>query len=110
MTGKRYKVSWAQTALDDLDEIIGYIMADSPINAMKVLEHIEESAAALTTLPERGRIVPELKFHGVTTYHELIIKPWRLMYRVSGQQVSVVSVVDGRRQLEDLLLARFLRD
>ena len=109
MAEKRYKVSWVQTALDDLDEIIGYIMTDSPINAMKVLDRIEESAAALATLPDRGRIVPELKFHGVTKYHELIIKPWRLLYRVNGQLVSVVSVVDGRRQLEDLLLERFLR-
>jgi hypothetical protein len=31
--------------------------------------------------PERGRIVPELQAQGISQYGELIIPPWRLVYR-----------------------------
>ena len=106
---KRFVIDWAITARDDLEEIAAYIAEDSPINALKVVERIEARAQSLATLPTRGRVVPELQWHGVVTFQELFERPWRLIYRIDGSTVYVVSVLDGRRQLEDLLLARFLR-
>ena len=106
---KRYAVAWAITARADLEEIAAYIAEDTPVNALKTVERIEARAQALTMLPMRGRIVPELHWHGIVTFQELIERPWRLMYRIDGTTVYVVGVLDGRRQLEDLLLARFLR-
>jgi plasmid stabilization system protein ParE len=105
----RYAVDWAVTARADLEEIAAYIADDSPINALAVVERIEARAQTLSTLPMRGRVVPELQWHGVTTFQELIELPWRMIYRIDGLTVHVVGVLDGRRQLEDLLLARFLR-
>ncbi len=61
------------------------------------------------SFPLRGKVVPELRWHGVTTYRQLIEKPWRIIYRVDGWRVWVHAVVDGRRSLEDLLLERFLK-
>lgn len=106
---KRYAVEWAVTARDDLEEIISYIAEDSPINAWKVVERIESRVQTLATLPMRGRILPELQWQGITTFLDVQEVPWRVIYRVDGSRVHVVAVVDGRRQLEDLLLARFLR-
>lgn len=108
MAGKKFKVDWAEVAYQDLESIIEYITNEDVINAVKVLDRIEEKADTLNTLPNRGRIVPELKWHGVTRYRELVIKPWRLIYRVEGKQVWVVAVLDSRRNLHDLLLERFL--
>lgn len=105
----RYAVEWAITARDDLEAIADYIAADSVINALKVVERIEARAATLSSLPMRGRVVPELRWHGVMTFQELIEKPWRLIYRIEAHRVVVVSVLDGRRSLEDLLLDRFVR-
>ncbi len=93
----------------DLEEIADFIAENSAINALKVVERIEARAHALTTLPMRGRVVPELRWHGVMTFLELQERPWRLIYRIDGRIVYVASVVDGRRQIEDLLLDRFLR-
>ena len=104
-----HTVEWTATARDDLDEIIGYLLAEDPLNALQVLDKIEAKAEALNLIPQRGRLVPELKFNGVTTYRELIIKPWRIIYRIDDHSVWVVSLLDGRRQLDDLLLERFLR-
>jgi hypothetical protein len=50
-----------------------------------------------------------LRWHGVISFQELFEKPWRLIYRVELHRVLVVSVLDGRRSLEDLLLERFVR-
>ena len=104
-----YSVTWSMAARDDLEAIASYIAADSAINALKVIERIEIRAETLSSLPKRGRVVSELRWHGVMTFHELIEKPWRLIYRIEAHRVVVVSVLDGRRNLEDLLLDRFLR-
>jgi toxin ParE1/3/4 len=81
---------------------------DSPHNALKILKRIKQKAANLYTLPERGRIVPELQDQGILQYRELIIPPWRLIYRIAEQKVYVLSVIDSRRNVEDILLNRLI--
>ena len=106
---KQYTVNWAVTAQADLEDIAAYIAEDSPINAMIVVERIEARAQTLATLPGRGRVMPELHWHGIANFLELIERPCRLIYRIDGSIVHVVSVIDGRRQFDDQLLNRFLR-
>ena len=103
-----YKVQWALIAEADLVGIIEYIAEDSVANALKILDTIKGTTASLNQLPERWRIVPELKEHGVALYREIIIKPWRIIYRISGKNIYVLSVVDSRQNVEDILLKRFL--
>jgi toxin ParE1/3/4 len=105
----QYRVEWSITARDDLEAIAMYIAEDSVVNALKMVERIEAKAETLLTLPRRGRVVPELRWYGVMAFQELIERPWRLIYRIDGQRIVVVSVLDGRRNLEDLLLDRFVR-
>lgn len=69
-----------------------------------------KTAAGLGNHPERGRIVPELESYGITAYRELIVAPWRIIYQVRGNDVYVLAVVDGRRNVEDVLLDRLTRD
>lgn len=104
----RYRVSWADVARRDLERIIDFIDDEAPLNSGKVLGRIEEAASALKTFPERGRIVPELRWHGIERYRELQLPPWRIIYRVEPRRVEVLAVFDGRRSLEDVLLDRFL--
>jgi len=59
-------------------------------------------------MPERCRIVTELKDQGVMQYRELILSPWRIMFRVTKMKVYVLSVLDSRRNIEDILLKRFV--
>lgn len=104
----KYNVVWASVAENDLKNIIEYIAEDSPQNALNILGKIKKKASDLYTLPERGRIVPELYDQGILQYRELIIAPWRLIYRISKQEVYVLSVVDSRRNVEDILMKRFV--
>lgn len=104
---KKYKIEWTQTANNDLVRIIEYIALDSPANARRVLKKIKKEAETLNQSPKRGRVIPELKEQGITLYNELIIPPWRIMYRVTDKTVYIVSLIDSRRNVEDILLERF---
>ncbi len=104
-----FRVEWAQTARADLEAIVDYIADDSVQNALSILDKLEQTAASLATVPKRGRVVPELAAVGVHGYRELLPSPWRIIYRISENTVYVLAVFDGRRNLGDLLLERFLR-
>ena len=106
---KNYKVLWAKAAEEDLKSIIEYICVDSPSAARDSLNKIKAKASNLCSFPQRGRVVPELKDHGILQYRELIIPPWRVIYRISEEQVYVLLVIDSRRNVEDVLLERLVR-
>ena len=107
---KSFTVRWTDAAENDLESIISYVADEDLRRAQRVLDRIENRAEALQRFPLRGKVVPELRWHGVKSYRQLIEKPWRIIYRVDGSRVWVHAVVDGRRSLEDLLLERFLRE
>ncbi|MEA3414621.1 MAG: type II toxin-antitoxin system RelE/ParE family toxin [Thermodesulfobacteriota bacterium] len=103
-----YKVEWAGIAENDLIEMINYIAIDSPANALKIFQKIKKKASGLYAMPERCRIVPELKDQGIIQYRELIESPWRIIFRVADRKVYVLSVLDSRRNIEDILLKRLV--
>ena len=105
---KKYKVIWADIAEVDLKNIIEYIADESIVNAQRVFDKIRDKASSLFILPERGCVVPELKDQGILQYRELIHSPWRIIYRISENKVYVLSVLDSRRNIEDILLKRLI--
>jgi toxin ParE1/3/4 len=104
-----FRVLWTETAARDLEELVAFIATDSPGNAQRVLARLQERAAALEPHPARGRVVSELAPFGFRAWRELIVKPYRLIYRMEGDRVYVLAVLDGRRDLEDLLFRRLVR-
>ena len=110
MAERRCLVVWAEAAVRDLEEIVTRIAVDSPPNAATVLERLERKAAALEVAPLRGHVVPELQRFGIGTFRELPARPYRIFYRVAGRAAHVLAVLDGRRELEDVLLDRLVRD
>ena len=105
---KRFGVEWAQPASKDLENIIDYISQDNVDAAITIFKKIKSKCNTLNQFPDKGRIVPELKAYGILSYRELIISPWRVIYRTSDQKVYVLAVIDSRRSMEDILLERFL--
>jgi len=105
---RTYEVIWAETAEKDLISIIDYIATDAPSIAVEKLKEIKSKTSNLYTYPSRSRIVPELQEQGIIQYRELIVAPWRIIYRISQKRVYVLSVLDSRRNVEDILLQRFV--
>ena len=105
---KAYAVRWSETSENDLKGIVEYIAGDSPNRAHEVLSNIKAKVSDLHSFPGRGSVVPELQDQGITQYRELIVAPWRIIYRISEGTVYVLSVLDSRQNVEDLLLKRLL--
>lgn len=105
---KRYEVIWAKSAEKDLREIIEYIAEDNPSRAFELFIEIKHRASGLHTFPLRGRIVPELQEQGIIIYRELLIPPWKIICRISENTVYVLSMLDSRQNIEDILLKRLL--
>lgn len=105
---KRFVVEWAQPAKMDLENIIDYISQESVDTAITIFEKIKSKCGTLNQFPDRGRIVPELKAYGILSYRELIISPWRVIYRTYDQIVYVLAVLDSRRNIDDILLERLI--
>ncbi len=106
----QYRVTWSRMAEDDLLEIMQYIASGNKSNAKKIFRKIKDKASDLHFCPEKGRIVPELREYGIIQYRTIIIAPWRIMYRISGNLIYVMSVLDARRNIEDILLNRIIRE
>lgn len=110
MARRRFHVEWSEVAVRDLAEIAGFLALDSVETAERVLDQLEKRTERLETNPSRGRVVPELARFQIRGWRELIVRPYRVIYRLDGHRVSVLAVIDGRREIEDLLLERLLRE
>lgn len=105
----KYAILLTDDAVHDLEEIDDYISEhDSPQNANYVLNQIEELMLTLAEYPERGTFPKELLTLGIKEYREVFFKPYRVIYRVIGNDVVVYMIADGRRDMQALLQRRML--
>ena len=106
----KYDVYLISDAEEDLFEIYQYILRhDSPDKADDIFNKLQEACSSLETLAMRGHVPPELDRISVHEYREIIIKPYRIIYSIFAKQVFIHCVLDGRRDLDDLLQRRLLR-
>jgi len=93
----------------DLQDIIGFVGEKNPGLAHSTFDRIKRRVEALVRFPRRGRVVPELKAIGLDIYRELVVFPYRLLFRIKGKEVLVLGVFDGRRDMEEVLFERLTR-
>jgi toxin ParE1/3/4 len=105
---EKYFVKWAAPAREDLNEIIEYIAQTNIIYAVKVLDKIELAVKNLDAFPKRGRIVPELERYGYILYREIIVDYWRITYKIENDIVYIMIIIDGRRNVEDIILKKII--
>jgi len=106
---KRFRVEWAQPAKKDLENIIDYVSRDDDVDtAVTIFVKIRSRCDTLKRVTARGRVVPDLKAYGILDYRELIVSHWRVVFRISDKRVYVVAVIDSRRNIDDILIERFL--
>ena len=103
-----HKVLLTRGAERDLESIYDYIAEhDGQKNADHVLDKLLEVVETLSTFP--GGFHPkELLALGIREYRQAHVKPYRLIYRVTGKQVYIYIIADGRRDMQALLSRRML--
>ena len=105
-----FLVQLTDDATHDMEEICDYIeQHDAPGKAEHVLEQIERAFGSLAKNPRRGNYPKELLDIGIREYREIFFKPYRIIYRVMEQNVYVLVIADGRRDMQTLLQQRLLR-
>jgi plasmid stabilization system protein ParE len=115
MKEKRQPATWQVThsklADSDIKEIVRFILKrEGPGMAKTMLHRLLTAKENLSTLPGRNRIPPELERINIYTFREILIGPYRMIYEIRENEntVYVHMVVDGRRDLPDLLTGRLL--
>ena len=106
---RAFKVVITSSAEEDLKEIVDFIAEDEPGIALKIFEKLEMRIKGLKELPDRGRIVPELKDKDILAYREIIESPWRIVYSINEDIVYILFVIDGRRNVNDIFLRKLLK-
>ena len=103
----KYAIEFTHWAESDLDEIALYIAENDDISkALRVYLKLKGKILNLDEFPLRGRIVAELKRIKILDYREIIVNPYRIIYRVEDKTVFIVAVFDGRRQIENIIYQR----
>jgi len=89
-------VRWTEKAFADALGVFDYIADQSLAYAESVYERILERPVQLTVHPRSGAVVPEL---GRDDIRELCVYSFRLIDRIGGDEIRVLTVIHGSRKL-----------
>lgn len=88
------KVRWTDAAARRIEAIHGFVAMDDPAAARRLATELVALGESLRTMPHRGRRVPELPDPAI---RELILRNYRLVYRVQRSAVEILTVFEAHR-------------
>ena len=90
-------VTWSHEAGENLIDIEEFIARDSVERAIRFVDAlIDHAEVILTDNPRSGRTVPET---GNPNIRELIYRGYRIVYRLNGGPIEILTVFEGHRLL-----------
>lgn len=92
--GRKSLARWTDRAKRDLAEIGDYIARDNPVAAERWVAALLKLADRAAAMPLAGRRVPEV---GRDDVREVLLRSYRLVYRVLDQAIDVLTVFEGHR-------------
>ncbi len=91
---------WSPRSLLDLEGIRDHIAQDSEVYASLVVQRLLAAAERLLDFPKQDRVVPEI---GDEALRELIVRPYRLVYRISeDDRIEIVTIFRASRLLPEV--------
>jgi len=91
------EVTWTPQAAEDLEAIAEHIAKDSPHYASLFLMDVFTAVERVAGFPHSGRVVPETRDPGL---RETILGNYRIIYRMRGDLVEILTVYHGARLLD----------
>ncbi len=82
---------------------------DSVGGADQLIDNLNYAATSLETIQLRGHCPPEVEHIGILEFKEILFKPYRIIYQMIASDVFIHCVLDGRRQVIDILQERLFR-
>jgi len=103
------EIIWSKDAGDELLEIISYIKYNTgKIAAEKIFKKIDDRVKKVSENAAGRRIAPMLMNFGINDIHQLNINPWAIFYKVENNEMKIISIIDQRRNLEEILYKKIL--
>lgn len=93
------RITWSRPAVANLEAIHDYISRDASGRADRFVEKLIAAPEPLADFPRMGRVVPE----GDGRQREITFDPYRIIYRIEDDEIYIVTVVHGARDLASLL-------
>jgi len=90
------KLIWTDPSIEDLRAVRDYIGRDSDYYAADLVEQVVLSVERLLRFPKLGRVVPEAQDENI---RELVQQSYRIIYRILGERIEILTIVHGSRDL-----------
>lgn len=90
------RVLWTDAAIAQLQGIHDYISQTSADYAIRIIDRLTKRSIQIAEFPNSGRMVPEFERNDI---REVIEGPYRIIYLVGAEQVEVLAVIHGARDL-----------
>jgi toxin ParE1/3/4 len=74
----------------------------------KIYAKINSQIKKLKDMPGIGKTVQLLKDIGINDYRQIVQDHWIIYYKVENRTVNIISVIDGRRNLEEILYKKII--
>lgn len=104
-----YKIIWSEDASLNLVDIVSYIKLHSGKKiAKEIYTRIKKKVDNIIDFSKAGLIVPELYSIGITDIYQILESPWKIYYKILDDKILVLSVIDGRRNLEEILYRKII--
>jgi len=104
-----FEVTLTRGAEADLEGIYDYLARHhSMAAASSLLDSCVGVIASLESHPDRGSHPSELQALGIREFRQILMGPYRIIYRVTEQNVVILVIADGRRDMQALLERRLL--
>jgi len=102
-------VIWSEDASLDLVDIVLYIKIHSGKEIAKgIYTRIKSKINNIVDFPKAGMSVPELVDIGIIDIYQIIISPWKIYYKIIEDKIMILSVIDGKRNLEEILYKKII--
>jgi toxin ParE1/3/4 len=105
------KIEWTPDGIDSLNEILEYYRTRAGENiSNSIYDKIMKEIELLESDKIKTKRTQELMDIGIFDIYELVINPWKVYYKISGdnKKIYILFVLDGRRNLEEILMAKVI--
>ncbi len=91
-------IIWTETALQDIESIAVFISRDSEFYARQFVQKLINATLKLEKFPDIGKSLRELP---QSEYKEILLKKYRIIYRIASENIYIISVHHSAKLLEN---------
>jgi len=102
-TPKTYSIRVTENALQNIDEITGYIafIKHQPLNAIRVGDKIFETIDRIEQNPLAFRECEEIQTK-TKIYRKAVCMSWLVIYKIKDSEVVVLGIIHGSRRVSKI--------